>query len=374
MAATTLHRPDLLRDVVSMSWQEELRQRLVERNAEETVYAGIIEQYRRLAQQARLLNERNASLLRAVGSVQSQPGSASQAASGPDNPVRVAYVASLESQITALRDELAAVYKTQGQNAQRLLSMNETLREKEEQTRLNLEELRHAKDELERLRKVTKDHKEQIDEKNRALQVLIDEAQTHQLELSQIEQRNEVLKKDNAGLLQRWLDHMNDSANKMNHANAFVSASHDIIDCTSYPIVYRTANSRVGISTRLDRHIRTRRRYCRRDRRTLVRVGKSRTQRRAIQLAQHAATQPQRLSSMVCGCSSPIDAGTAIGLDGRAAVAWYEARRAVAERDALIRNKLDEDWSVVDAPDVEPDTTSNNPSTDDWEQCSPVAD
>ncbi|CAE6477726.1 hypothetical protein RSOLAG22IIIB_01267 [Rhizoctonia solani] len=205
-----------------MSWQEELRQRLVERNAEDTVYAGIIEQYRRLAQQARLLNERNSSLLRAVGSVQSQPGSAPQAgSSGPDNPVRVAYVASLESQITALRDELAAVYKTQGQNAQRLLSMNETLREKEEQTRLNLEELRHAKDELERLRKVTKDHKEQIDEKNRALQVLIDEAQTHQLELSQIEQRNEELKKDNAGLLQRWLDHMNDAANKMNHANAF---------------------------------------------------------------------------------------------------------------------------------------------------------
>ncbi|CAE6463628.1 unnamed protein product [Rhizoctonia solani] len=207
-----------------MSWQEELRQRLLERNAEETAYAGIIEQYRRLAQQARLLNERNSSLLRAVGSVQSQPGSAPAAgSSGPDNPVRVAYVASLESQITALRDELAAVYKTQGQNAQRLLSMNETLREKEEQTRLNLEELRHAKEELERLRKITKDHKEQIEEKNRALQVLIDEAQTHQLELSQIEQRNEELKKDNAGLLQRWLDHMNEAASKMNHANAFYS-------------------------------------------------------------------------------------------------------------------------------------------------------
>ncbi|KAB5593845.1 hypothetical protein CTheo_2697 [Ceratobasidium theobromae] len=209
----------------SMSWQEELRQRLLERNTEETAYAGIIEQYRRLAQQARLLSERNSTLLRAVGSVQSQPGSAPPAGSStlPDNPVRVAYVASLESQITSLRDELAAVYKTQGQNAQRLLAMNETLREKEEQTRANLEELRQAKDEVERLRKITKDHNEQIAEKNRALQVLIDEAQTHQLELSQIEQRNEELKKDNAGLLQRWLDHMNEAANKMNHANAFYS-------------------------------------------------------------------------------------------------------------------------------------------------------
>lgn len=139
------------------------------------------------------------------------------------NPVRVAYVASLESQITSLRDELAAVYKTQGQNAQRLLSMNETLREKEEQTRVNLEELRQVKDEVERLRRISKDHNEQIAEKNRALQTLIDDAQTHQLELSQIEARNEELKKDNAGLLQRWLDHMNEAANKMNHANNFVS-------------------------------------------------------------------------------------------------------------------------------------------------------
>ncbi|KAG9128110.1 hypothetical protein FRC07_004726 [Ceratobasidium sp. 392] len=206
-----------------MSWQEELRQRLVERNAEESAYSGIIEQYRRLAQQARLLSERNSTLLRAVGSVQAQPGGTAAAGSATvqDNPVRVAYVASLESQITSLRDELAAVYKTQGQNAQRLLSMNETLREKEEQTRVNLEELRQIKDEVERLRRSAKDHKEQIEEKNRALQTLIDDAQTHQLEISQVEARNEELKKDNAGLLQRWLDHMNEAANKMNHANTF---------------------------------------------------------------------------------------------------------------------------------------------------------
>lgn len=53
------------------------------------------------------------------------------------NRVRAAYVASLESQITSLREELASIYKTQGQNAQRLLSMNEALREKEELIRFN---------------------------------------------------------------------------------------------------------------------------------------------------------------------------------------------------------------------------------------------
>lgn len=69
--------------------------------------------------------------------------------------------------------------------------------------------------------------------------------------------------------------------------------------------------------------------------------------------------------------------GTAIGINGQTAVAWYEARRAVAERDVLMQSKVDEEWSVVDAPEVEvetTDTTSNNPGTDDWEQCSPVAD
>jgi autophagy-related protein 16 len=72
------------------SWQELLRLRLVERNAKENAFAPIIEQCmlifipcrqylipntkdRRLAQQTKLLKERNASLLRAVGSVRGNP-------------------------------------------------------------------------------------------------------------------------------------------------------------------------------------------------------------------------------------------------------------------------------------------------------------
>jgi hypothetical protein len=81
------------------SWQELLRLRLTERNAKESSYAPIIEQCtffpwtldatarryihkliqrdadRRLAQQTKLLKERNASLLKAVGSVRANPSS-----------------------------------------------------------------------------------------------------------------------------------------------------------------------------------------------------------------------------------------------------------------------------------------------------------
>jgi autophagy-related protein 16 len=123
---------------------------------------------RRLAQQAKLLKERNASLLRAVASV---PSNSSSSVGGSGNPVRAAYMASLESQISSLRDELATVYKTQGQNAQRLLSMNETLREKEEVVRVDAETIRKLREEIAVLRRKVDQHAELMSEKDRTAQV-----------------------------------------------------------------------------------------------------------------------------------------------------------------------------------------------------------
>lgn len=48
-----------------------------------------------------------------------------------------------------------------------------------------------------------------------------DEINTLQLELGQIEERNAILVKDNAKLLQRWLDAKQEEVNKMNEANEF---------------------------------------------------------------------------------------------------------------------------------------------------------
>jgi autophagy-related protein 16-1 len=52
-------------------------------------------------------------------------------------------------------------------------------------------------------------------------QVLHDEVSTLQLEISQIEERNTILTKDNAKLLQRWLDAKQAEVNKMNEENEF---------------------------------------------------------------------------------------------------------------------------------------------------------
>lgn len=80
-------------------------------------------------------------------------------------------MASLESQISSLRDELATVYKTQGQNAQRLLSMNETLREKEELSRIDSENLRKTREDLAVFKRKVDQHAELMAEKDRTLQV-----------------------------------------------------------------------------------------------------------------------------------------------------------------------------------------------------------
>lgn len=66
---------------------------------------------------------------------------------------------------------MAAVYKTQGQNAQRLLAMNETLREKEEVSRVASDDLRRARDEITSLRRKVDQHDELMTEKNERLQV-----------------------------------------------------------------------------------------------------------------------------------------------------------------------------------------------------------
>lgn len=203
------------------TFQDVIRQRLVERNEREHAYASIIEQYRRLAQQTRLLKERNQSLLRAVGTVKSNPNASTVLVSAEENPVRAAYTSSLESQISSMRDELAAAYKAQSQATQRLIAVNDTLRAQEEQSRLDGENMRKLQDELTILRRKVAQHNEILSEKDKQVQSLTDDYNALNLEVNQLEQRNTDLRRDNASLLSRWIDKMNLEAEKLNEANMF---------------------------------------------------------------------------------------------------------------------------------------------------------
>lgn len=186
-----------------------------------------------------MLKQRNRALLNAAAvapsasAASSSAAAASSAAGSPSpstsataaatvNPVQLAYITSLEQQLSALRDEIATLYKTQGQNAQRLLLMSESHHEKEQEARRQSELLANLQLEHDKLKRQAEDLGHAVGEKDKGIQILQDELATLSLELSQIEARNEDLKKDNASLLQRWLDRMNEEADKMNEGTIWL--------------------------------------------------------------------------------------------------------------------------------------------------------
>lgn len=100
--------------------------------------------------------------------------------------------------------------------------MSESHREKEEEARRQSELLAQLQLDHEKLKRQAEDLGHAVGEKDRGIQILQDELTTLSLELSQIEARNEHLKKDNASLLQRWLDRMNEEADKMNEGTVWL--------------------------------------------------------------------------------------------------------------------------------------------------------
>ncbi|EJT99060.1 ATG16-domain-containing protein [Dacryopinax primogenitus] len=199
----------------STLWQDQILERLRARNVRDCAYAGIIDQYRQLAVQARVLRERNQTLLRAMNTARAS-GSA-----GDENAVRTALITSLEEQISRMRDETLDLHKKQSQHAQRLLEMSDTQRQAEDSARLTQEELRRVRDELSCAQRELEASRLTIREKDRFIQELSDDNNALSLELTQTAARNDSLKKDNASLLQRWLDTKNEEVSRMNEANGF---------------------------------------------------------------------------------------------------------------------------------------------------------
>jgi autophagy-related protein 16 len=144
--------------------------------------------------------------------------------------------------------------------------MNETLREKEELARIESEALRKAREDISHLKRKVDQHAELMTEKDRTaqvrsvafcqilrshvdVQVLHDEISTLQLELGQIEERNQNLTRDNAKLLQRWLDAKQTEVNRMNEANEFyedLRTRHQQVDAAADPGDHTDSQSTSG--------------------------------------------------------------------------------------------------------------------------------
>ncbi|KAI7861127.1 WD40-repeat-containing domain protein [Circinella umbellata] len=113
------------------------------------------------------------------------------------------------------------MYKTQSENAQRLVHMSEQLQKASETEKRDSAEIKKLTASVKQLGTKCDLQIEQLREKDTAIQILQDEIAAIQLEITTIEERNKKLEKENAQLLQRWLDKMNQEAEKMNEATEF---------------------------------------------------------------------------------------------------------------------------------------------------------
>ncbi|KNC97324.1 uncharacterized protein SPPG_09457 [Spizellomyces punctatus DAOM BR117] len=138
--------------------------------------------------------------------------------------------AELEQQVTSLKEERTELYKTQGQNAQKLLELMEALQKGDGKIASLEEENQTLTTSLASVNTRLRDLQELIREKDHVIQILRDELATHQLELvqreEQLKEKEEKLNKlesENKQLIERWILLKQEQAARMNEANEFVA-------------------------------------------------------------------------------------------------------------------------------------------------------
>ncbi|CAO3650799.1 unnamed protein product [Mucor fragilis] len=130
-------------------------------------------------------------------------------------------VAELDRRIRELNEERADMYKTQSENAQRLVNLNEQLRTREEKDLKQTEEIKQLSDSVKKLSTRCDLQTQQLREKDVTIQILQDELAALQLEMVTTEEKINILRKENEQLLERWISKMNEEADKMNEATQF---------------------------------------------------------------------------------------------------------------------------------------------------------
>ncbi|KAJ2295963.1 hypothetical protein H4S02_013296, partial [Coemansia sp. RSA 2611] len=125
-------------------------------------------------------------------------------------------IADLEREIEALKEERTLLYRTQGTNAQRLLDLSDKSRDTDERLRQQELEIMDAHEALRRTNSKVDDLRALLKEKDGTVQILQDEMSALQLEIVQIEDRCRRLQTENDDLVKRWMQKMNDEAEKVN--------------------------------------------------------------------------------------------------------------------------------------------------------------
>ncbi|CAO3696879.1 unnamed protein product [Umbelopsis ramanniana] len=208
----------------ALSYEQLLLQRLEERNSREHAYTVFVQSNQQLLGNLKALQKQVVELQKSQDQLSSRNSLLEEerhSLSQHGSPDLQQKTLQLKEELQRLKAEQTEMYKTQGQNAQRLVDMNDKLRSYEESDK----ESKARQVEMEAKIKQTLMKLEQqthlLKEKDVAIQVLQDELSTLQLEFSTTEEKNKRLEKENGELVQRWLKKMNEEAEKMNEATMF---------------------------------------------------------------------------------------------------------------------------------------------------------
>ncbi|KAI9209131.1 WD40-repeat-containing domain protein [Polychytrium aggregatum] len=194
--------------------------------------AEVFASHNELARQSKRITQRNLELERQLAILRMEHADlirSSTAAGDFSSPNVQKRIQELEQQLSEIKDERAELYKTQGQNAQRLLELMDITKKQEESMKVLNEENKRIIAANSSLTTKANDLQDNLREKDNVIQILRDELQAYQLELSQREEQlktaQETVKKlevDNKELVERLVSQKEDTAKKMNEANEYI--------------------------------------------------------------------------------------------------------------------------------------------------------
>lgn len=210
------------------SWRHRIFQDLQARNKRECeTFALLISSHNRLLESSETFRSRNNRLQVDVEKLKTEnedlrlklvSGGGSGGGGGGGND-RGEKTQMLEQKVYKLQDELTELHRKKGENAQQLIDLSNSLKEKEKQSTAAENRIR----ELEVRWKEVVDRNNQLEqhlnEEATAKQCLMDELQALQMAYAAIEKNLRDLQEDNADLVTRWMAQKADLANRMNAEN-----------------------------------------------------------------------------------------------------------------------------------------------------------
>ncbi|KAJ3124261.1 hypothetical protein HK098_001271 [Nowakowskiella sp. JEL0407] len=214
-------------------WMDDFKQKLTLRDSLETPYLSrILDSHNQLAQKFADVSLKKEELQNNLNFLQLQHSETLKLldVARETGLVETAQkLVDLENQVRELKDERAEYYKTHGQNAQKLLQLMETLRQRDESVKTLETENKQNSTSLRQLTTQLTDARALIKEKDNVIQIMRDELATTHLELTQREEqlatsenKLKTLEIENAQLVERWMEHKQAEAAKMNEATEFV--------------------------------------------------------------------------------------------------------------------------------------------------------